>query len=353
MSFLRKLKGYTRHAFTLLWTPVDALLIRLVGRSGVLSSIYYILFSGAFRRECLGVLAGRRRYQVDHSGAMHSSPLLRRNVHRLEKGLIMRPRRDLFGVGYLDETVEMYVRMVAGDSCVFTEELKWSRDVLCEFFEVTRKDSSTDYARKLFEETEALNEARKPELIPYERDLESPAPVSYDAFLALSKLRRSVRWFLPKPVPHELLDLALTAAAESPSACNRQPFEFRFFDDPELLKTVTRIPMGTGGYEDNIPVFAVIIGKLGNYFDERDRHLIYIDGSLAAMSFAYAAETLGLSTCMINWPDIAEREKCMAEFLQLEADERPVMCMAIGYPDPTGMVPRSTKKSLEDLRKFN
>lgn len=35
------------------------------------------------------------------------------------------------------------------------------------------------------------------------------------------------------------------------------------------------------------------------------------------------------------------------------AGKRPIMCLAIGYPDPEGMVANSTKKSLSQLRRYN
>ena len=48
----------------------------------------------------------------------------------------------------------------------------------------------------------------------------------------------------------------------------------------------------------------VIVGELDAYEYDRDRHLIYIDGSLAAMTFMLALETLGLSSCPINWSGV-------------------------------------------------
>jgi hypothetical protein len=43
----------------------------------------------------------------------------------------------------------------------------------------------------------------------------------------------------------------------------------------------------------------------------------------------------------------------MAEFLRLRPHERPIMCVAVGYPDRQGMVPFSQKKSLNQLRRYN
>jgi nitroreductase len=96
-----------------------------------------------------------------------------------------------------------------------------------------------------------------------------------------------------------------------------------------------------------------IVGNQGAYFDERDRHLIYIDGSLAAMAFQFGLETLGLSSCCINWPAIYSLENKMETLLHLEKYERIVMFLSVGYPDPEGLVPYSQKKVVDELRSFN
>jgi len=268
----------------------------------------------------------------------------------------MRPRRDLFAAGYIDETVVELEREFVGsgdDNPAENPETAWAVDVLNEYFRITPQHPSTDVARDRFAQLVEAHGIHPTSLTPYQRQLDASPPVQFDDFMALSVQRRSVRWFKDEPVPRELIDKAMLAAGQAPTACNRQPFQFRFFDEPELREKVSRVPMGTKGYRANIPTFCVLVGHLENFSEERDRHLIYIDASLAAMSFAYAVETLGLSTCMINWPDIPSREKTMQQLLNLEPFERPVMCMAIGYPDETALVPRSVKKPLDLLRRFN
>ena len=86
---------------------------------------------------------------------------------------------------------------------------------------------------------------RAPTAVPHERGVAGPAPVKYEGLLDLARRRRSVRWFLQKPVPREMIDRAVAVAALSPSACNLQPFEFRVFDDAELTQKVASIPTGT------------------------------------------------------------------------------------------------------------
>jgi nitroreductase len=67
------------------------------------------------------------------------------------------------------------------------------------------------------------------------------------------------------------------------------------------------------------------------------------------MQFMLALETLGLASCSINWPDMEARERKAAALLQLAPYERIVMLMAVGYPDPAGLVPHSEKKSVEEM----
>lgn len=299
---------------------------------------------------------GMRRYAEESANGHVNQSLLRRNTHRLEKGLIMRPRRDVFALDYIEETVHAYEAALGSPNDANGRgdpELQWACDVLSEYFGITASHPKIDPLRQRFAGLPKPVQTCPERQIPYCRDLSAPPPVGFDEFQALCRRRRSVRWFLPEPVPRELIDRAMEVAAQSPSACNRQPFVFHIFDQPELVQKVASIPYGVAGYEHQIPVIAVIVGQLRNFFDPRDRHLIYIDGALAAMSFVLALETEGLSSCCINWPDLPDREKQMADLLGLEPDERPVMLIALGWPDPEGMVPRSTKKPLHLLRRYN
>ena len=319
-----------------------------------LSSLYYAAINGAFHREHAGVLGGQSTYHARLKAIGGSSWLLRRNVHRLEKGIIMRPRRDVFAVDYVEQTASSYAALsgLAGEAAIDPGELQWARDVLTEYFAITGSDPTIQRAREQFAGVVAAQD-REARMIPYARTDAVYDAVTYESFLRLCRQRRSVRWYQQRPVPRQLIDQAIEAAAQSPSACNRQPFRFRIFDDPGLVQRIAEIPGGTAGFRQNFPAIVVIVGNLSAFFDERDRHLIYIDGALAAMSFALALETLGLSSCLINWPDVPGQERAMADLIGLERWERVVMLCSVGYADPVGMIPFSQKKSLDEFRSYN
>ena len=281
----------------MLWRAAEA----HAARRTLTSRLWYGLASDEFSRETRAVLAGRAAYDTASSDQVGNQFLLRRNTHRLEKGLLMRPRRAVFATQYIEETVSAFAEVLAARSeGADDRDMRWSQDVLDLYFDVVGAHPRVRRARDTYEQVARpvpLDGSRR---VPYRRVLDQAPPVAFADFARLSRQRRSVRWFLPESVPRDLLDEAITVALEAPSACNRQPFRMQIFDDPALVQRVAALPRGTPGYAHNIPVIIVFIGQLRAFFGERDRHLIYVDASLAAMSLMLALETAGLASCPTN-----------------------------------------------------
>jgi len=324
----------------------------LFSKSSVLASLYYFIFSRKFYREHKAVLDGRLAYRKNSFTRLgKTSVLLRRNIHRLEKGLIMKPRRGSFAEDYIMETVIAYQRAIETGS-LQEDENKWFSDVLNEYFTIVNDTSLISKARNIYGSCETkLNEATDEKFIPYPFDTLPASDVSYEELHKLFVKRRSVRWYKDKQVPLELIEKAVNIATLAPSACNRQPYVFHVSSNKEKAVQMAKCAGGTPGWAQNIPCTIAIVGDLSAYPFERDRHLIYIDGSLAAMQLILALETLGLSSCSINWPDIESAEQKMQKLLKLEYYERPIMLLSIGYAKDKGGIPYSQKKSAEILLK--
>ena len=327
--------------------------VRVAALNGTFASLYYLLVSRSFRREQQATLAGKVAYHRSRGRLGASSTVLRRNIHRLEKGLIMRPRRIPFALDYIGETVDHFIT-ACQEGAINAQELDWADHVLTEYFACTGHEPAVIRWRRLYysvkrEKKVDLEGRISTRLIPYSQGTLPQCPVPYEDFLTLLRKRRSVRWFEPRAVPHDLVEKAVQAASLAPSACNRQPFWFELFSVPHEAQHVAQLAMGTQGFSQNIPCLLVMVGDLQAFPHERDRHLIYVDASLAAMSFMLAIETLGLSSCPINWPDIPSRESTMQKALGLKVHQRPIMLIALGYADPDGGIPYSQKKPLELL----
>lgn len=330
-------------------------LLTFFSKSGFLASLYFCFFNKSFFREHKSVIAGMLNYEKELININKTSVLLRRNIHRLEKGLIMKPRKDIFALDYIEETILSFSRCIASGT-VNKNELKWATDVLDEYFSAVKVENNQllksciqRYEKDKAKIVKELCQLEK--FSPYTRSSSFKSKISFEELSLLYKQRRSIRWFENKEVPVELISKAIDAASLAPSACNRQPFKFNLLQGKDVNE-VASFAMGTRGFSENIPSLIVITGELSSYPFERDRHVIYIDASLAAMQLMLAFETLGLSTCSINWPDIESRERLMESKLKLSSSERPIMLLAVGYALPDGGIPYSQKKDSSLLLKI-
>jgi len=350
MNFIKKLLPYWLKQLILKVIKIPNLvLLPLFTSNRILSTMWYLLISRRFDREHQAVLAGKVAYQKSLSQIGQSSILLRRNIHRLEKGLIMQPRRDIFAENFIEETVNVYARAVKVNS-LNIDEKKWFNDVLAEYFSVVKDTKIILKARNKFQDCVELNSGQE-RYIPYPFDSLPVSDINYDQLHKLFIKRRSVRWYQDREVSLNIVEKAVNLATFAPSACNRQPYAFYVSESKDKAVEMAKCAGGTPGWVENIPCTIAIIGDLAAYPEERDRHLIYIDASLASMQLMLAFETLGLATCSINWPDIESAEKRMQVLLGLKSYERPIMLLSVGYPKDKGGIPYSQKKNSDVLIK--
>ena len=332
----------------LILSKIDLKLVSLARRSRFLSGAYYFFLSAEFRREMHSVLNGRYHFHIASDGARTSIYMLRRNIHRIEKGLCMVPRKPVFAESYILATVENLQSCLSNEVLAEAEH-HWARDVLEQYFNVVELTppilKAKDVFSMLIDNDDVMTEDKR---VPFQHQALDPTDIDFKAFRALCEKRHSVRWFKSKPVPREIIDNAIAVAVTAPSACNRQPFQFFVFDDPEEASQIGAIPMGTAGFSENFQCVIVVVADLSAYPFEKDRHIIYIDSALASMQFILAVETQGLNSCAINWPDVERHEREMSERLGLEPYQRPVMLIAVGYADEKGLVPFSEKRVVKD-----
>lgn len=313
------------------------------------SSFYYFFLNKSFRRQHHAVLLGKLAYKK--RGKKNLVKLIR-NIHRIEKGLIMPKLKPIYAKDYILETIEIYINIRKNN--LKSKTLEWATDVLLKYYSVVDLNNPiVEKSYQLFIKTQHSESLKSDMKIPYLRKDNIPSKINFEDFNRLVQQRRSIRWYKKEKVERSKLELAFEAALQSPSACNRQPFRFIVLDEEVLKNEIGQIPMGATSFYENVPMFVIIIGDLSSYFDERDRNLIYLDGGLISMSFMLALETLGLSSCPINWPDIESKESWLNEKLELKVYERCIMFMAVGYADEQGKIPYSQKKEVKEIVSYN
>ncbi len=273
---------------------------------------------------------------------------LRRNIHRLEKGLSHSSTKAYFAEDYILETIN-YVEEANHQNPKDETLLHWSTAVLDKYFQVTTHTPIISEAFKKYLAIDPVNQC--PDWFPYNEANRPGLSVTYEDLLQLGQRRRSVRSYLDQPVEYELVEKAMAVAALSPSACNRQPFLYLYYDDENIVQEIVRIPGGAAGFTP--PAVLVLVGRYRAFFNERDAAVPVIDASLSAMSFLFACETLGLSTVCINWPNLPDRDKRLRQLIHLNEDEFVIMLIGIGYADPAGKIPFSAKNQVDALLSCN
>jgi len=271
---------------------------------------------------------------------------LRRNIHRLEKGLIQQQPRRVFAEDYIYETVislGQLQKSKEGDS----HSLIWAEAVLQKYFSVCDHVGEIKKAYDQFHPHTEHGTA----WYPYPARLRPAAKVDYDSLYQLALRRRSIRHFLNQPVEFEIVKQAMAIAALAPGACNRQSFQFLFYNQQDVVAALCAIPGGYNGF--TAPSAMIVTGRYRGYFDERDANVPIIDASLAVMALLLALETLGLSSVCINWPMLPEQDQVLRRLIHLDDDEFVVMLIGIGYADPAGEIPFSAKRDVNTLLTHN
>ena len=164
--------------------------------------------------------------------------------------------------------------------------------------------------------------------------------INPDEFLEFIKGRRSIRSFEDKPISDTHLEMLLEAARWTPSASNRQPWEFIVIKEKELLKNVASSAI-YGKFVKRAPLAIAIVGK-----KDISPNWHVIDTSLVSMNMMFMAWSLGIGTC---WIGSMDRKKAK-EILGLNEDDYLLTILPFGYIK--GAIPKPTlRKSMEEIKK--
>ncbi len=160
-----------------------------------------------------------------------------------------------------------------------------------------------------------------------------------DAIEAI-KTRRSVRKYLDKEVPKELLEIIVDCGRLSATARNEQPWEFIVITDKELKRKVAE-QTDHGKFISEASACIAVVCKDSKYYLE--------DGSAATQNILVSANALGLGSC---WVAGDKKTYCnsILKLLNVPESFRLVSLIAIGYP---AFIPSPSKRKLEEVLHWN
>ncbi|MFA6093475.1 MAG: nitroreductase family protein [Elusimicrobiota bacterium] len=198
-----------------------------------------------------------------------------------------------------------------------------------------------------------------------------------NSFMDLARERRSVRDFLPDPVPHDLMQRLIDAASWAPSAGNRQDWEFIVVEsaaakrelasavrkrwDALLAKAQSGTTESLKNYASNFdwfanaPALVAVTSKTPADFLEE---LLggtasavsggRLSAAMAAQNLMLSAHAAGLGSCCLTGPLAAQEE--MKPILGISRRREIVCLIAVGRPlhNP----PAPVRKPLEKISRY-
>lgn len=197
-----------------------------------------------------------------------------------------------------------------------------------------------------------------------------------EAFYADVRQRRSVREFSDRPVPRDIIEMALEAAGTAPSGANLQPWHMVVVSGAKTKRKIRAAaeaeerefyahraseewlaalqPLGT---DDSKPfletapyLIAIFLQKYGELPDGRKvKHYYPVESTgLATGILITALHRAGLAT-LTHTPSPM---KFLNEILERPKNERPFLLLVVGYPADDARVPDIKRKSLDEFTSF-
>jgi nitroreductase len=167
--------------------------------------------------------------------------------------------------------------------------------------------------------------------------------------LSVIKGRRSVRDFLTKEIPEELINELVEALIWAPSAGNLQARRFIFVKNPEIKKKLARAALGQSFIAEAplVLVGCADLERIARRYGSRGMNLYVIqDVSASIMQLMLFAHEKGLGTVWVGAFD----EKAVSDILRLPSHLRPVAIVPVGYP--ARIPPPPPRRPLKDLIEF-
>jgi nitroreductase len=146
------------------------------------------------------------------------------------------------------------------------------------------------------------------------------------------RARRNVRSYRSDPVPDEDLQRIAEAGWRSPSASNRQPWDFVIVTDADRLRELSTVWQGAG-HIASAPAAIALIAPVPP--DERRKVLDQYDLGQATMAMMIAATDLGIGT---GHSAVGDQEKARA-ILGVPDDRIVAYLLGIGYPADRPIAP--------------
>jgi len=186
--------------------------------------------------------------------------------------------------------------------------------------------------------------------------------------------RRTVREFADRPVPQDIVELAIRTAGTAPSGAHKQPWHFVLVGDPDLKRRIREAaeleeresyerrmppawledlePLGTDWHKPFLTTcpwlvvaFAQAYGLEAPHEGKRKHYYVQESVGIAVGMLLAALHVAGLAS-LTHTPSPMS---FLQHLLERPTNERAYMLVGVGYPAPGCRVPDLQRKPVPDL----
>lgn len=261
--------------------------------------------------------------------------LIRKDNHRIEKGLALPEPRPWFGESVLARlcaNLARYSRAVSPNSMLLDESAAVVNEYEAAFKAGAVPPASVARSIRTIRDILGTRAPFEAGTVMLEKGrLQNAAAFDFELF---AKSRFSVRSFAGTPIPEEVVGRAVRVATKTPSVCNRCAWRVYNVVEPTTLERVLACQNGNSGFGHTCGNVLVVCADLRCFEGGGERNQAYVDGGLFAMSLVYALHGNGVASCFLNWSADYFQDAKLRDVLSIPGNEVIVTLVAIGgYPD--------------------
>ena len=175
--------------------------------------------------------------------------------------------------------------------------------------------------------------------------LETGMNTDFESFVTS---KHSMRMFSFAPIANETFHKALSNALYAPSACNRQPCKVYYTFESTKNQYIGKLVPGNKSFEKDIPYYCVITADR-SLFGPNELFQWYVNGGIFISYLTLALHSLGIGSCIFQWPDFHETESQLRNYIHINPSEAIIAIIGFGmYPESAKCI-CAQRKSISDI----
>lgn len=271
---------------------------------------------------------------------------LRKDYHKIEKGLTLKPRRDYFGKKVIENIMQGTDTLI--ELAPNNKDINNSLNVLKHYLDAHNGSTKLDYIKSYLEKKISVSTISSPLIINpkiSESDLNG-----YETVL---KTRKSVRYYQDKKIDTEDIIKSVELALLTPSVCNRQSWHVHFIQDKNIINQLISFQNGNTGFGKDIKNLIIITGDINSFLSPKERNQLWFDSGLFSMNLINSLHANNIASCFLNWCQDKKVSSKVQSILNIPKFEVPTVFVSLGYYEENTEVCHSPRKNIKECLKFH